>query len=53
LADVEARELYLALPNFVYEELIDQVLFQKAIDHFDLKLIIFAPTEKRIEQWRK
>ncbi len=53
LSDAEPRELYLALPNFVNEELMEQALFQRAVDHFDLKLIIFDPTEKRIEQWRK
>ncbi len=48
-----SRILYLALPDFVYEEMIETVLFQKAVDHFDIKLIIFTPDERRIEQWKR
>lgn len=54
LVEVEAnRVLYLALPSFVYEELTDLLIFERAVKHFDLKLIIFQPTERKIKLWKK
>lgn len=54
LAHVETnRVLYLAIPNFIYEELEDLVIFKRAVEHFDLKLIIFSPGNKTIKQWKK
>jgi len=47
------RQIYLALPDFVYQEMNEALFFQKALSHFQLQLIVFSPTEKRIEQWKK
>ncbi len=49
----EARLLYLAIPSFIYEELEDLLIFNRAVQHFDIKLIIFQPTDRRIKQWKK
>ena len=48
-----SRDLYLAIPNSVYESLNEVILFQRSVEYYDLKLIIFQPTEKRILSWRK
>ncbi|MEZ4775154.1 MAG: element excision factor XisH family protein [Bacteroidia bacterium] len=54
LQDVETpRDLYLAMPKAVYESLIEVTLFQRSVEFYDLKLIIFQPTEKQITSWRK
>ncbi len=46
------RELYLAIPNGTYQTFFSLQFIQTIIQRFEVKLIIYDPTNEVIVQWR-
>ncbi|MEG4483852.1 XisH family protein [Microcoleus sp. D2_18a_B4] len=46
------RNLYLAVPEDVYNEFFSRRFIQRVIVEHQLKLLIFNPTQEEIVQWR-
>jgi len=46
------RELYLAIPNGTYQTFFSLQLIQTIIQRFEVKLIVYDPTNEVIVQWR-
>ncbi len=52
LSEVESdRELYLAVPSFTYDGILNEPLGQLLIRKEHLKLIVFEEHDERIRQW--
>jgi hypothetical protein len=47
------RELYLAIPHNVYQDLVEMPLFQIAVNKYDVKIISFEPENEVIIEWKK
>ena len=45
------RKLFLAVARLIYEQHFQHPSIQYIVDKFGLKIIIFDPIEKKIEQW--
>jgi 3'-phosphoadenosine 5'-phosphosulfate sulfotransferase (PAPS reductase)/FAD synthetase len=45
------RQLYLAVPDTVYEVLFGEVLIQNVLKRYPIKLIIYIPDKEEIQRW--
>jgi hypothetical protein len=45
------RALYLAVPNDTYSEFFQIPFIQKSLKRYDIKLIVYDPTQEEIEAW--
>lgn len=52
LADYEPeRTLYLAVPADVYEDFFTQLFPQRAVQHYDIRLLVYSIQRKELVQW--
>lgn len=47
------RELFLAIPNFAWENFFQEKAIQKSLKFITAKILIYNPTNEEIEQWIK
>jgi XisH protein len=47
------RELWLAVPGEVWSDFFQRPFIKKAIDRYDVKVIVFSPEEENVESWIK
>ena len=47
------RELFVAVPDIVYDSFFQKALIQKTVRRFQMKILVFDPVEKIILQWIK
>ena len=47
------RELWLAVPGTVWNDFFQRPFIKKAIDRYDVKVIVFSPEEENVESWIK
>jgi hypothetical protein len=45
------RVLYLAIPDFIYEELFGEILIQDILEQYPVKLIIYTADKEEIRLW--
>ncbi|MFK7981645.1 MAG: element excision factor XisH family protein [Saprospiraceae bacterium] len=45
------KQLFLAIPEAVYDDFFQQPFIQKLIAHYQVNLIVFNPIKKEIVQW--
>ena len=45
------RELYLAVPNDIYEEFFKQLFVQQLIQRYAIKLLIYQPETEELVEW--
>ena len=48
-----SRILYLAVPENIYSEFFQTKFIKSLVDYYDMKLIVFDPSEKNIVRWKK
>jgi len=49
----ETRELFLAIPDFFYEEITMTKLYSSVIDNLKVKIVVFSVEEEIITKWKK
>lgn len=47
------KELFLAIPEAIYNDFFQQPFIQKLVVHYQLNLIVFDPSNKEIVKWIK
>ena len=45
------RELYLAVPNITYESLFQEILIQKVLEFYPIKIIVYNKVTQEIQLW--
>lgn len=47
------RELWLAVPDEVWNDFFQRPFIKKAINRYDIKIIVFNPEKENVESWIK
>ncbi|MCF8246486.1 MAG: XisH family protein [Saprospiraceae bacterium] len=47
------REIWLAVPGEVWNDFFQRPFIQKAINRYDIKIIVFNPEKENVESWIK
>ena len=47
------REMWLAVPEEVWNDFFQRPFIQKAINRYDIKVIVFDPEKEKVESWIK
>ncbi len=47
------RELFVAVPDFIYHNFFQKSLIQITIERFQMKVLVFDPIEKIVVQWKR
>lgn len=47
------RILYLAVPDFIFENFFQKALIQKSVSRYQVKIVVFDPLTKEIVSWKE
>jgi hypothetical protein len=47
------RTLFLAVPSSFFESFFDDPFFLEAVNHYDVKMVIFEEKHNKIKEWKR